>query len=119
MKIILIDKDIEIRECLRSLFEYLGFDCVESGGEFREHEVDEFGQFDLIVADAQVPVTFLRELVRHCQRWVPGIPLIILGHAQAEVQANIVNQLPKPIELRELILAVQKISRPVVCGASY
>jgi two-component system phosphate regulon response regulator OmpR len=124
--ILVVDDDTRLRELLKTFLSRNGFriSTARHSAEARQHL--EALDFDLIVLDVMMPgqtgLDFAAEL-----RQTNGVPILMLtamGEAKdriAGLEKGVDDYLPKPFEVRELLLRIQSVlrrGRPAVAEAA-
>jgi DNA-binding response OmpR family regulator len=117
-RIIIADDDDAFRETLACFLRKHGYECICAPDSTTAVELLGASEFDLLIADIQMPGNDNLELIRELPRVAAGLPVVLLtGHPSMEsavesVRLPVVAYLLKPPNLDELRAVVhQSIER--------
>jgi DNA-binding NtrC family response regulator len=121
-RILLADDEPTFLHALADLLRREGYDVITAADAFAAAAALNTDQFDLLIADLQMPGNPDLELIRHVPQITEGMPVIIvtaypsrdsrLASAELTVQAYMV----KPVNFDELL---RQVHRCVAHGAAY
>ncbi len=114
IRALLVDDEEELITTMVERLEYrdIEADCALSGPEAIEKM--KIGAFDVAVVDLKMPGMSGTDLIRIIHRDYPHIPVILMtGHGfsldDEEVPEGVIDYLPKPVNLEELISKMRKV----------
>lgn len=112
-KILIVDDEISIRETLKEILEYEGYQVIEaSNGEDAYNLVKETN-FDVVLCDIKMPKMDGMEFLGKAMEIAPGLPIIMIsGHGSMDtaIEATRIGAydfLSKPPDLNKLLVTVR------------
>src|SRR6266851_3888267 len=123
-RILLADDESLFRETLGSFLRQIGYECVCAPDSAAAMQSLAASDFDLLIADLEMPGNHDLALVRRVSKLAAGLPVILLtAHPTMEsavqsAQLPVVEYLVKPPNLDDLRVLVRK-SIKRYCNASF
>jgi len=117
-KILLVDDDDSIRWVLNEALEDLGLKVTQSNNAEDAIKFLVSDKFDLVISDVRMPGTSGIELLNHCQKSFPDLPVIIMtAHSDLDSAVTAYTKgafeyLPKPFDLDEVNEIVERALAP-------
>jgi len=116
-RILLADDEVSFRDASAKILRLHGFECVCAGDGEEALRYLRGREFDLLVADIQMPGNSRLELVQRAREVVPGLPVVLLtGNPNMEtavlsVRLPVLAYLTKPVEVEELVELADQAAR--------
>lgn len=113
-KILIVDDEVSTTEALQGFLKKKGFDVTAEHDPERAVSIVKEGEFDLMIADYRMPKMNGLELIEKIREFDPVIAIIMISaYGKIETAVNIMkagasDYLTKPIDLKELLLLIDR-----------
>jgi two-component system nitrogen regulation response regulator GlnG len=120
-KVLLVDDDDSIRWVINETLCDLGLKVIQSSNVEDAIELINESEFNLVISDVRMPGSSGLDLLNHCQKYYPDMPVIIMtAHSDLDSAVKAYTKgafeyLPKPFDIDEVSEVVTKAlnKRPV------
>ena len=121
-RILIVDDDAGQRSLLNSFLKSQGFDTVTADSGERALETLRGSEFQMMISDVRMPGISGLETLRRAREMNATLPVLLvtaytdIRDAVGAMRDGAVNYLAKPIDLDELLAAIQKATGVAKCG---
>lgn len=112
-KILIVDDEISIRETLKEILEYEGYQVIEATNGEDAYNLVKETNFDVVLCDIKMPKMDGMEFLEKAMEIAPGLPIIMIsGHGSMDtaIEATRIGAydfLSKPPDLNKLLVTVR------------
>lgn len=112
-KILIVDDEISIRETLKEILEYEGYQVIEATNGEDAYNLVKETNFDVVLCDIKMPKMDGMEFLGKAMEIAPGLPIIMIsGHGSMDtaIEATRIGAydfLSKPPDLNKLLVTVR------------
>ena len=111
-RILLVDDEAAVRECLRMMLEMEGYQVTEASDGAEALTSFTIAQFDLVITDFEMPLMKGNELAVELKQLTPSVPILMLtasARARRGAENPVDALLSKPFMVEDLNCAVRKL----------
>jgi CheY-like chemotaxis protein len=111
-RILVVDDEAAVRECLRMMLEMEGYQVTEAGDGAEAMTTFTIGQFDLVITDFEMPMMKGNELAVNIKQLAPSMPIVMITaspKARRGAENPVDELLSKPFVVQDLYCTVREL----------